>query len=1044
MLLPFECARIRRDLHAGISLRAANNAVVWVLFLSLLVSSCNLHLRGQTFTAQKGDFHQSSWGAEDGLGAVFDIQQSHDGYLWLTTSRGVLRFDGVKFETMEEVTHGIIRNGEVNAVLVGRGDYVWLTTRAAGLLLWKDDKVTVFPLDRRCISAALTSGMAEDLDGSLWVRGLSGLYHVNGPSCDLIGPEQGYPGGFPAAILVDHKDTVWVKAPSGALVSRSRGESKFRLSRYVSRPSANPAFLGEDPEGGLWISDDNGIRQVTLRAPAIQSPPTTPIPPLASSPFGDFAFSPDHSLWVVTPNGVSHLIPEDWQRKAIINATSGDQFTQGDGLSSTVVWRILISREGDVWVANNSGLDQVRRTMLKSIALPATKQLQYAIAVGGRGSVWVGNANLPLTRVAADGTIKTFPEIRHITCIRNDRHGTIWVAGDGLFQVRDTPRPTILATPYPEESVARIVAITVDRNDEPWITLRPGATYHLVNGKWRNENDGLGKKPGVIGDMRTDDAGNIWFAFATNLVQWDGKVYHKYSYPAGPLDISVVTMAITDDHIWLAGQGGVLMFARGHFYPMTYRDPSMPGRISGIVETETGDLWMNGFSGINHVSAGAVKEYLRNPQSLVPAEHFDSQDGLPGLSAERFPVPSMVETNDKRLWFATTKGIAWLDPKEMERQRNLIPSPVYVKAIVVNGASYAPVSGLRLPKRTESVEIDYTAVSLKIPKRVFFRYKLQGVDTDWRPMVSRRQAFYANLHPGQYKFHVIARNNDGLWNEAGAGFDFVIPPTFVQSSSFKALCLAAFVGSLLLAYHLRMTRVTGQLRARMHARAAEREQIARDLHDTFFQSIQGLLLRFHTATSRLQVDHPAREMFEDALKQSDDVMAEGRDLLLDLHATTSRPKDLPTVLADYGEQMREGCSSTFKVALNGSVRPLHPIIFEEVSRIGKEAIGNAFRHSSARSIEAELNYEPNELRMRIRDDGSGIDANILKEGRRVGHLGLPSMQERAKNIGAQLDLWSRSGMGTEIEVRIPASLAYSSAQNGDSQDKPHRFSGGAM
>jgi signal transduction histidine kinase len=185
-------------------------------------------------------------------------------------------------------------------------------------------------------------------------------------------------------------------------------------------------------------------------------------------------------------------------------------------------------------------------------------------------------------------------------------------------------------------------------------------------------------------------------------------------------------------------------------------------------------------------------------------------------------------------------------------------------------------------------------------------------------------------------------------------------------------------------------------------------------------------------------------MFEDALKQSDEVMAEGRDLLVDLHATTSRPKDLPTALADYGEQMREGRSSTFEVTLNGSVRPLHPIIFEELSRIGKEAIGNAFRHSTARSIEVELNYEPNELRMRIRDDGSGIDANILKEGHRDGHLGLPSMRERGKNIGAQFDLWSRSGVGTEIEVRIPASLAYSSAQNGDSRGKDRMFSGGTM
>ncbi|HEX8894099.1 MAG TPA: triple tyrosine motif-containing protein [Terriglobales bacterium] len=495
-------------------------------------------------------------------------------------------------------------------------------------------------------------------------------------------------------------------------------------------------------------------------------------------------------------------------------------------------------------------------------------------------------------------------------------------------------------------------------------------------------------------------------------------------------------MAVGDDHVWLAGRGGTIMFARGHFYPMIFADHDMPGRVSGIVETETGDLWMNGTSGINHISSDEVKQYLRNPQSLLHAKRFDAQDGLQGFSAERFPVPSMVESGDHRLWFATTKAIASLDPLSVEKRRNPLPPPIYITSVRTNGVRLAAESELRLPKRTENVEIDYTALSLTIPKRVLFRYKLDGIDGDWQPAVFRRQVFYTNLHPGHYRFHVIGCNNDGVWNDTGAVFDFVIPATFVQSSLFKALCFAAFVGLLLLAYRLRMSRVTGQLRARMHARAEEREQIARNLHDTFFQSIQGLLLRFHTATSRLQAGHPAREMFEEALRQSDEVMAEGRDLLVDLHATSSKPNDLPAALADYGEQLRKERSGNFKVAVNGGIRPLHPIIFEELSRIGKEAIGNAFQHSIARSIEAELNYEPNELRMRIRDDGSGIDANILKEGHRDGHLGLPSMRERARNMGAEFDLWSGVGVGTEIELRIPATLAYA---NGSSRRKRRKF-----
>ena len=1022
---------LQRDFLCGISLRTANHVIVCALFLFVLAFLCHPSLRAQTQSTQQRDFHQSSWGSEDGIGAVFDVQQSQDGYLWLTTSRGVLRFDGAKFETMEEVSHGAIRDDEAYTVMAGRGDYVWLTTRAAGLLLWKDRKVTAFPYDRRCVTAALTNGMVEDTDGSLWVRALSGLYRLNGTSCEMIDTEKGYPGGLPAAIFVDSKGTVWAKAPSGALVSRSRGDYKFRLRQFVSGPSPNPAFLGEDPEGGIWISDDNGIRPVDLRPRSVRSPPTTQMAPVATSPFGDFAFAPDHSLWVVTPDHLSHFSPEKWRGKSTISTSSGDQFTRGSGLSSDVVWRILVSREGDTWIATNSGLDQLRRTILRSVALPPGRQFQYAIAAGAAGSVWIGSRGLPLTHVKADGTIETFTKIHEVTCIRRDRHGAVWVAAKRLFRVKETPSPTLLEMHYPGEDSAQVVAIAVDPNDELWATVRPGPTYHLVNGEWRNESDALGKTAGVVGDMMSDDAGNIWFAFATNLVRWDGKSFQKYSYPRGPLDISVVTMAIGDDHVWLAGRGGTMMFARGQFYPMIFADRDMPGRVSGIVETETGDLWMNGTYGINHVSADDVRGYLRDPRSLLHAKRFDAQDGLPGFSAERFPVPSLVESGN-HLWFATTKGIASLDPLIVEQRRNLSPPPIYITSVRTNGSRFQADSELRLPKQTENLEIDYTGLSLTNPRRVLFRYKLDGIDQDWQPAVFRRQAFYTNLHPGHYRFHVIGCNNDGVWNDTGAVLDFVIPATFVQSSSFKVLCFAAFVGLLLLAYRLRMSRVTGQLKAQMHARAEEREQIARDLHDTFFQSIQGLVLRFHTATSRLQAEHPAREMFEEALKQSDDVMAEGRDLLLDLHATTSKPSDLPAALADYGEQMRKGRTGDFRVAVNGGVRPLHPIIFEELSRIGKEAIGNAFQHSTASLIEAELNYEPNALRMRVRDDGSGIDANILKEGHRDGHLGLPSMQERARNIGAELDLWSRVGSGTEIELRIPATLAYA---NGSSQHK---------
>lgn len=1009
--------------------------LVWAASVLTLVASVSRCFAEQARYAVS-DIHHSSWTSENGVSAVFEIQQDSDGYLWLNTANGVVRFDGVRFQSLEDATNNALRSSDIRSVYVAPSGRIWFTTRTAGLFLLGKGQARLYSTDRRCISVAANGGMAEDIDGSLWIKALSGLYHLRGFSCEQITESDGYPGGLPAAILIDRKGTVWVKAPSGALLFRRKSNSKFELSQYVSAPTSQAAFLHEGPDGAIWLSDESGLRRLNLRAS--QSLPTR-VPAIVRDTvprFGDFAFGPDGSLWAVMDKGVSRFKGGNWMAKGRVDVGDGESTNRIEALSSNAIWNVKVDREGSVWVGTNSGLDRLRVTALNTILLPPAEEREFGLAAGENGSVWTGNTRLPLTRVNPDGHFTRLDKSRNAICIRRDYKGTIWSGTEGPNQLWHASPKGLLPVHYPEEKMARIVSLAVDRNNEPWINIRSGSTFHFANGSWRNENEAIGKGTGVLGAMVNDSDGTLWIAFTNQgsghsgtrgqLVRWDGTSYQKYFFTDSRFDISVGTMAARGDHVWLAGTGGIVLFTRGNFYLMQFTDPKLPGRVSGIVETEKGELWANGFTGVTHVSAAELARWIQNPTSKVSGEHLDAFDGLPGLSAERFPEPSVVEASDGRMWFATMKGIAWLDEVALARIRNPIPPPVFVTGIIANGKAYSGDSALTLPKHTQNLEIDYTALTLAVPERVLFRYRLDGVDKDWQEPAPRRQAFYTNLPPGHYRFHVIACNNDGVWNEAGAAFGFVIPPTFIQTTLFKGLCVAVLAGLILLAFRLRMTQITGQLRARMCERAAERERIARELHDTFFQSIQGLLLRFNTATSRLQAGHPARSMFEEVLKQSDAVMAEGRELLVDLHATTSKANDLPTALAKYGEQMQEGRSGAFRVAVTGNVRPLHPIIFEELSRIGKEALANGFRHSMARSIEAELNYEPNQLRMRIRDDGAGIDPYILREGHRDGHLGLPSMRERAKNIGAQLDLWSRTGVGTEIELRISANLAYAS------------------
>jgi signal transduction histidine kinase len=355
--------------------------------------------------------------------------------------------------------------------------------------------------------------------------------------------------------------------------------------------------------------------------------------------------------------------------------------------------------------------------------------------------------------------------------------------------------------------------------------------------------------------------------------------------------------------------------------------------------------------------------------------------------------------------------------------RNLVAPTVIIRSLTAGAADYMNSIHPVLSPNPDKVTIRFAASSLLIPQRVEFRYRLEGIDEAWQSG-NERFALYSRLPPGRYTFHVTASNNDGIWSKEEAAVSFTIPPSFVQSAGFKTLCAVAALAMLWLGYRIRMRRMTAQVRRRLYERLEERTRIARNLHDTFFQGIQGLLLRFNTGTALLRPDEPARVIFEQALEQSDRVMLEGRELMLDLREGSTNATGLAQALVLAGNELKGIYPGEFRVTVNGEPLPLHPVVFDEVHRLGREAIANAFRHSLAKNIEAELHYERRQFRISIRDDGIGIAPEIMNRGFRIGHWGLPGMRERAKKLGGHLDIWSRLDAGTEIELRVPAAAAY--------------------
>jgi len=411
----------------------------------------------------------------------------------------------------------------------------------------------------------------------------------------------------------------------------------------------------------------------------------------------------------------------------------------------------------------------------------------------------------------------------------------------------------------------------------------------------------------------------------------------------------------------------------------------------------------------------------------VRCDVLDTVTDLPDPLEEGIGQNEALRAKDGSLWFATVEGFAQVNPR---LRHNLLAPPVAIRSMVADDRTYSTFSAARLPALTRNIRFDYTALSLSIPERVRFRYRLDGLDSKWREAGSIRQAVYDNLGPGKYTFRVIACNNDGVWNMTGATMAFTILPAWYQTSSFRIACIGAFLLLLWVLYQLRLRQLHHQFSIGLEARVGERTRIARELHDTLLQSFQGLMLRLQAVDEMLPArPMDAKKVLERALDRGDQAISEGREAITHIRVPTlacpDLAKSISELMTDLSEELNEGgrVSATFRVLVEGAPRTVRPTLLGEIYCIAQESLGNAFRHAQAQHIETEITYSES-LRLRFRDDGIGIDSSVIEHGGRPGHWGLPGIRERAKQIEAQLEIWSEPGAGTKIELTIPGSIAY--------------------
>jgi signal transduction histidine kinase len=427
--------------------------------------------------------------------------------------------------------------------------------------------------------------------------------------------------------------------------------------------------------------------------------------------------------------------------------------------------------------------------------------------------------------------------------------------------------------------------------------------------------------------------------------------------------------------------------------------------------------------------------WTADPKRKIQTSAFDSSDGVTTHAGVFNFGPRVAKTADGKLWISPTERVMVIDPDHLAR--NNLPPPVHIEQITADGKTYmpAPHGRVQLPARVRDLTIDYTGLSFAVPEKVHFRYKLDGQDRGWREVINDRRAQYTNLAPGPYLFRVIACNNSGVWNEQGDTLQFSVAPAYYQTNWFRALCAVFILALLWAAYQSRVRQLHREFALTLDARVGERTRIARELHDTLLQSVQGLLLQLEVV-SQLQLDRPveAKQRLDKTIERAAKAITEGRDAVQGLRESTTQSNDLARAVNSLGEQLAADPANqvtpAFRVTVEGEPRDLHPILRDEIYRISAEALRNSFRHAHARQIEVEIRYDDQQFRLRVRDDGKGIDPPVLAAHRRAGHYGLPGMRERAKLIGGNLALWSEVDGGTEVELTVPAATAYSGSGRG--------------
>lgn len=948
------------------------------------------------------------WDSSQLFGArtVFAILQTGDGYLWLGTSGGLVRFDGFRFVIFEPANTSAFTAAPIRALLETSDGSLWIGVYGGGVVRLQGGRFENFGQEQG-LPSQLVRALAPAEDGGVWVGTQGGgvaRLAADGVVAELIGSADGLLGQEVRCLLASRGGDLWIGTEKGG-AHRRRGGRLETITPAQGLKGDTVMAIAEDAAGGIYIATTWALHHLARNGAPLRHYS------LADGLPSDYVFSLGQdrhgNLWVGTGGGG-------------LSRFAGGRFANlgaADGLPGDYVWAFHEDRSGALWIGLEGGLvrlaDGPYTVWGERQGLPHDQV--HGVLEDRRGVIWIAGPK-GLSRFVEGRVSEVLGKARglpaaEIRSLLEASDGALWVSteGAGVARLKDGGITTFTTRDGLGDGMVWSLAETPD--GAIWAGTQNSGVARYAGGRWTTlrQRDGLGNDSVRV--LLVDRAGDLWAGTMGGLSRIrDGRIttYTRRDGLGGDSVFSLYQDA--EEHLWVGTlSGGLSLFQDGRFKSFDRRHGFFADAVGAIIGDDLGYLWLHAAGGPFRVRRDEL--YRLFSGGAERADHLEALSfgksggrGFLGALGAGF-TPAVFKTRDGRLLYASAKGMGIGDPGQLRPPPG--PAPPILEKVVANHREVGFRPPPILPAGTYDLEIHYTAPSLDAPQKTRFRYRLEGYDRAWVEVGDRRAAYYPNLPPGEYLFKVAAAGAGGTWSE-GAALPVVLLPYFWQTGWFKLLLAGLGAWALYGLYRLR----AGRLEARA-AVAEERNRIAREIHDTLAQDLAAILTYARMGQSSAAANAEA-PYFEDIAALATSSLAEARRSLQALRPPALDGKNLAQALADTARNLAAGTGAEIAVRAELARDP-PPEAEAELLRIAKEAIGNALRHGGARRVEVELRGGGGEVVLRVKDDGAGFDPAAAVAG-----YGLVGMRERAAALGGTLAVTSGPGGGTTIEARIPA------------------------